>query len=65
MHHCCTFPGHNGPTCGGRLFLFLLLSYMCKWPNHSSKIIEISTKYSPHAYKNKSLYTNNGIIVMF
>ena len=38
---------------------------MCKWPNHSSKIIEISTKYRQHAYKNKSLYTNNGIIVMF
>ena len=41
------------------------IHYNCKWPNHSSKIIEISTKYRPHAYKNKSLYTNNGIIVMF
>ena len=25
MHLRCTFPGHNGPTCGGRLSCFVML----------------------------------------
>ena len=24
MHHCCTFPGNNGPKCKGRFSSFLL-----------------------------------------
>ena len=29
MHHCCTFPGHNGPTCGGGGVDYLVLLCQC------------------------------------